>query len=295
MRNQFFTATIFGLGVTLGAAGAWADGTETLGPPSIGIAGGTGIVGAGIGLRDGDGFIDIDVPGAVQQVLLYWGCFATPGNQDNTITVGGYPVTGDPMTGIGGPTRFFKLKGGVGVEGATFRADITGLGVVFEGPNFVSVEDLEGCDVVNNGAGIMVIFDDGSSPPVIEVRDGNDLAFIDFDFPLDTTVPQTFNFDASDIGRTADLVLFFHSVTDVGLRPTSIDITVNGMTTVFNNLLASNDGGEWDTVNMSVNIPAGATLLTVEVFSIDRLNQNLAMPRCPPSTSMSTVALRHIV
>ena len=62
MRNQFFTATLFGLGVTLGAAGAWADGTETLGPPIaiIPIATGTGIIGAGIGLRDGSGLIDID-------------------------------------------------------------------------------------------------------------------------------------------------------------------------------------------------------------------------------------------
>ena len=51
---------------------ALADGTETLGPPSIPIASGTGIVAAGTGLVTQPGTIDVDVPGTVNQVLLYW-------------------------------------------------------------------------------------------------------------------------------------------------------------------------------------------------------------------------------
>lgn len=82
MRHPFLTATLLGLGIAIGAGSAWADGTETLGPPSIPIAGGTGIIGAGTGLADGPGFINIDVPGAVQQAVLYWGCFAPPGGRD---------------------------------------------------------------------------------------------------------------------------------------------------------------------------------------------------------------------
>ncbi|HUS54119.1 MAG TPA: hypothetical protein VMY41_08965 [Thermohalobaculum sp.] len=75
MRTQLFPATLFGLGVTLGAAAAWADGTESLGTPSIAIGSGTGIVGASIGLRDGPGTINIDVPigASVEQTLIYWG------------------------------------------------------------------------------------------------------------------------------------------------------------------------------------------------------------------------------
>jgi hypothetical protein len=245
----------------------WADGTESLGVPSIAIAGGTGIVGAGVGLRDGDDTININVPGTVQQALLYWSCFSTSGNQDNAITVGGNGVLGDPVTGIGGPTTFFS-----NVQGATFRADITGLGLVSEGPNSVFVEDLDGCSRVNNGAGIMVIYDDGSSSEAaIEVRDGNDLAFINFAPTLDTTVPQTFVFGDEAFDRTADLVMFFSSVDDGSPRPSSIDITVNGVTTELNNLLGSNDGGEWDTVNISVAIPAGVGMLTVQALSVDRL------------------------
>ncbi|MDH3472612.1 MAG: hypothetical protein OEM59_02875 [Rhodospirillales bacterium] len=270
MRNQLFTATLASLGIVLGGASAWADGTETLGPPSIGIQGGTGIVGAGIGLRDGPGTIVIDVPigASIEQVLLYWSCLATAVNQDNTVTVNTNPVAG---TTIGGPTTFFSST-----QGVSFRADITALGEVTDGNNMLDIAGLDDCDdngtnTVNNGAGVLVIFDDGSSAPaVIEVRDGNDLAFINFAPTLDATVPQTFNFAASAVDRTADLVMFFGSVSDGGLRPTSFDVTVNGATTEFNNLLGSNDGGEWDTVNISVLVPAGATMLTIGVFSEDR-------------------------
>jgi hypothetical protein len=276
MRNQLFTATLVSLGMVLGGASAWADGTEALGPPGITIQGGTGIVGAGIGLRDGPGTIDIDVPigASIEQVLLYWSCLVRDAaNRDNTVTVNTIPVVGDPLTGIGGPTTFFAST-----QGISFRADITGLGEVTDGNNMLDIAGLDDCDdngtnTVNNGAGVLVIFDDGSSAPaVIEVRDGNDLAFINFAPTLDATVPQAFNFAASGVDRTADLVMFFGSVSDGGFRPSAFDVTVNGDTTVFNDVLGSNDGGEWDTVNISILVPAGETLLTIQAFSADREN-----------------------
>jgi hypothetical protein len=254
----------------LGSASVWADGTESLGTPSVPIASGTGIVGAGIGLRDGPGTIVVDVPvgATVEQVLLYWGCFASSGNQDNAITVNGIPVTSDPAAGIGGPTTFFAS-----VQGATYRDDITALGLVTDGTNLLDIDGLN-CSNVSNGAGALVIFDVGSGSAAIDVRDGNDLAFIDFAPPLDTTVAQTFTFPGSTVDRTADLVLFVHSVADNRDRPSAVDITTNGpggTTIELNNLLGSNDGGEWDTVNISVSIPAGTTMLTVQVLSEDRL------------------------
>jgi hypothetical protein len=45
---------------------ALADGTGTLGPPSITITSGTGVVTEGTGLETQAGTINIDVPGAVQ-------------------------------------------------------------------------------------------------------------------------------------------------------------------------------------------------------------------------------------
>jgi hypothetical protein len=84
----------------------WADGTETLGPPSIGIAAGSGTVAAGVGLASGTGTITIDVPGTVKQALLYWeGFMNTNTAGPATLTVNGTTVTG---TLIGGPAFFFN-------------------------------------------------------------------------------------------------------------------------------------------------------------------------------------------
>ena len=55
--------------------GVSADGTETLGPPSIAIAEGSGVIVAGVGLEAVQtGTINLDVPAGstVKQVLLYW-------------------------------------------------------------------------------------------------------------------------------------------------------------------------------------------------------------------------------
>ncbi|RDD61590.1 hypothetical protein DRB17_11685 [Ferruginivarius sediminum] len=181
------------------------------------------------------------------------------------LSVNGTAVTG---TLIGGPTTFFS-----NIQGSAYRADITGLNAVIDGMNSLSISDLAACDSINNGAGVLVIFDDGSSPEAgIEVRDGADLAFVNFSPPLDTTVPQTFTFDASAFDRVADLVMFFGSVADDRFRPSAVDITVSpgGVTTELVNLLGSNDGSEHDTVVISVAVPAGATMITVQAFSEDR-------------------------
>jgi len=103
--------------------------------------------------------------------------------------VDGNPVTGNPMAGIGGPTLFFGSA-----QGATFRADITGLGLVTDGMNSLAVDGLD-CDKASNGAGLFVIYDDGVSPiPEIQVRDGNDLAVSTGSNPVDTTVAQSLIF-----------------------------------------------------------------------------------------------------
>ena len=56
------------------SAQVFAEGTETLGPASITIASGTGIVAAGTGMKTQPGTISVDVPtgASVNQVLLYW-------------------------------------------------------------------------------------------------------------------------------------------------------------------------------------------------------------------------------
>ena len=270
---------VLALGMSLvGADAVRADGTETLGPPSIAIADGSGIVAAGVGLEDvsppntpGRAAINVTVPAGstVAQVLLYW-----EGQNTNDTSVGidtidvaetetgaATPVTG---TLIGGPTLFFG-----NAWSSTYRADITSLGVVSPGPNDVWVGGLD-FGLVSNGAGILVIYDDGTTSD-IQIRDGNDLAFIDFDPTLDTTVPQTFTFTAAPVDREATLSAFFSSVTGPAsgggdVRPSVIRVEVGGVVTEAVDLLDSSDGNEWDTELVTFTIPAGASSLTIQAL-----------------------------
>lgn len=256
--------------VAVGSA-AIADGTEELGPASVSIAEGSGIVAAGTGMVAQPATLDVEVPAgaSVEQVLLYWeGMDRTNTGGDDTIVVDGNAVTGDL---IGGPTLFFN-----NAYSSAFRADITALGLVGAGSNSLTVEGLE-FTRVNDGAGVLVIYDDGSTTAEIGVRDGLDLAFVNFVPPLDTTVAQTFTFATEDADRVADLSMFFSSVAGQDLpgdRPSVIEVTVDGVVAEYVNLLASNDGDEWDTVELEVTIPAGVGAVTVQALSEDRAGTN---------------------
>jgi hypothetical protein len=266
--------------LALAASVALADGTETLGPPTIAISAGTGMYADGTGMISQPGSITLDVPAGatVNQVLLYWeGFMSTNTAGDDTVTVSdggpGIPVVG---TLIGGPTRFFNAA-----YASTFRADITGLGLVGDGITTLSISDMS-FTRASNGAGVVVIFDDGSSDGNIDVRDGSDLAYINFVAPLDTTVPQTFTFPASNKDRTAQVSLFFASVSGSvsggALRPTAIELTTNGPnggTTVLDNVLDSISGEEWDAFTIAIDVPRKSDSLTVQALSVDNLGTGL--------------------
>lgn len=285
---------LFLVGAILGPA--WADGTETLGPPGITIAPGSGTVAAGVGLSSGTPFVQtqttgtitIDVPGTVKQALLYWEGFMstdTPGPA--TLTVNGTSVTG---TLIGGPAFFFG-----GAYSSVYRADITSLGLVGSGLNTLTVTT-PGYTNVSNGAGLLVVYDDGSPLVPIGVRDGVDLAFVNFPDPRQGTIAQTFTFPPSSSNRVANLAMFFGSVAGNtsgfgALRPNRIDITVAGVTTALANPLASNDGEEWDSFNFPVGIPPGATELTVQAFSINPFTPANTTDPLPASFTWTAAAL----
>lgn len=253
--------------------GVMADGTEQLGDPSITIAQGSGIVANGAGLLSGTGTIKIDVPigTTVKQVLLYWeGQQHYPGNGDDSIIVNSNHITG---TLIGGPTLFFS-----DVYSSTYRADITSLGLIIPGPNILSVSGLA-FDYASNGAGILVIYDDGTNANII-LKDGNDLAYAGiwavpgfFLPPLDTTVEQEFIFTPENYDRTAKITMFFSSVSGTmsqfGFRPSAINITIGSTTTQIIDQLDSKNGQEWDTLIADVTIPAQATSLKVQALSVD--------------------------
>ncbi len=265
---------IFGTSVNV-----YADGTETLGPPlGITVASGYGIAAGGTGMVTQPGTITVNVPpGAiVKQVLLYWdgqSIGSVPG--DGIISVNGIAVTGDL---IGGPAFFFTTSGN-DIWPSSFRADITSLGLITPGLNTLTVDSMA-FSWANNGAGVLVIYDNGSVPSDIQVRDGLDLAFINFPEPRKSTIPQTFNITPAGVDRIAKVLFFVGSVDDDRLtsttdRPNSIEVkvTVGGLITpyVYSNFLSSNDGLYWDSVLLDVLIPSGATELTIQVFSRDDL------------------------
>lgn len=269
---------------------ALANGTETLGTPSIPIEEGSGTVAAGVGLSTGSGTIGVTVPGTPQQALLYWEVQSKnplPAPTD-TITVNGGSVAGDL---IGGPTDFFS-----GLDTAVYRADITSM--VGAGANSLAI--VAPANRINNGAGVFVIYDDGTSTAEIDIRDGDDVAWAGApDVLRRETVPQTFTFAAETADRTAELTLFVASVSDdtpntLPIRPTAIDISSGVVTVTYDNALQSADGTYWDTYVTPVAIPAGASSLTVQVKSADNLGTGynpaslvwigagLSVPTTPP-------------
>ena len=124
------------------------------------------------------------------QVLLYWsGQSSDPFPTDDTIEVNGMPLQG---TLIGDPTEYGSAPWRI----FTYRRDITKDGLVFFGPNVLNVEGLD-FNFANDGAGVLVIVDDGGDVADLQLRDGTDFVYWDFSDPLDRSEPQTFTFAAN--------------------------------------------------------------------------------------------------
>lgn len=295
MRRYIAAACIAAMAALGASATALADGTETLGPPSVPIASGTGVLVAGAGTQAFPNVprsFSFNVPaGAViDQVLLYWEGHWTDHaphwshtpqvDGDDVISINGNVVTG---TKIGGSTAFFQQFVGA-VDGTEmfvgYRADITALGLVSAGANTLTISQMLfesnfptgfPFDQGNDGAGVLVIFDDGSQSAVVGVRDGHDLAFAGFAPPLDTTVPQTFTFLPAPSARAASLATLAGSVAGpdlAGVRGNILRLTFDvGAPVDIVNPWASNDGAEFDAVNSAVTVPAGASSMTVQALS----------------------------
>jgi hypothetical protein len=248
---------------------------EELTDIDIPLAEGTGVVAAGVGLRGDPGAvqpdnISIDVPGDVKQVIIYWEGHMTSATGDPEITVDGNLVGG---TLIGGPTLFFS-----DAWSTCYRADITYLDVVQSGANSI---DIGGMDYdrlcpdacTNNGAGILVIYDDGSDVADIQIKDGLDLAFFAFAPPLDTTVPVDFSVAAATAERDASITTFASSVAPN--RPNVVVVTAGSMVKRFVDPFQNLDGPDWDTVVLPFKVPAGVTTVTVQALSEEDGDSNL--------------------
>ncbi len=244
------------------------NGTETLGAPDIPISIGSGFAEGGVGMvgvASGGFTVEVPAGAAIQQVLLYWAGGTTGAPGDDTIDLNGTAVQG---TLIGGPVPFFTVDG-VEYSFSAYRADITNLGLVAAGANSFTVSgfdfDTTGGNLdENNGCSLVVITDDGTAAE-LNLRDGLDMAYFGFQPTLDATVPQTFAVTPADFDRDADLLLLAASVGEE--RPNRVLVTTSQGDQVFDNALGSNDGLTWDSLILSVLIPAGDDAVTVQLIS----------------------------
>jgi hypothetical protein len=238
------------------------NGTEVLGPPSITIAAGTGFAEAGVGMANvTSGQLTVDVPEEAQvvQALLYWAGGTNVGAGDAEISLDGNLIQGEL---IGGPTLFFA-----DVEFFAYRADITDLELIGSGSTTLTVADFNfpvGNYNENNGAAVLVIYDDGTGA-TITLRDGLDMAYFGFEPTLDATVPQTFAVEVGQEARNANLVILTASVGEN--RPTSIQVTTVAGVQMFENILGGTDGEAWDSLTLPIEVPAGADEVVVQIVS----------------------------
>jgi len=246
------------------AAGHLKNGTETLGPPDIALAGGARFVEGGVslvGVASADLTVDVPAGAQIRQVLLYWAGGTTAAAGDDEISLDGVPVQGDL---IGGPTLFYE-----NYSFSAYRADITGLDLVQPGANTLTVADFEFTGAAvdeNDGASVVVLYDDGGAAQ-LTLRDGLDMAYFGFAPTLNATVPQVFAVTPSAADRTAELMIIAASVGEN--RPNAVRVTTAAGDQVFASPLGSYDGLQWDSTVLTVDVPAGADALEVEVISTD--------------------------
>jgi hypothetical protein len=265
------------LGLLLGLqALLHADGDEGIGPIDEGVivASGNFLTAAGAGVHDEQpATITLEIPSYVEvrQVLLYWGMRSTPGDPDvilNEATV----VEGDLI----GTSP--DVPASSGRQPHVYRADITDLELIAPGENNVSISGMEAPgDGFKNGAEIVVIGQDTREfAPATEMilLDGCDFAYADYPEPFDTTTRQVLNFAPSEGPRTAELFLIVGDHVDMSngdRRPSTLEVEVEGGDLlVIDNPLVAGDGASWDTVLLSVDIPAGSTRVEVQLFSETR-------------------------
>ncbi len=238
------------------------NGTEVLGPPTIAIASGTGLSEGGVGMVGvNSAQLTVDVPTGAQvvQALLYWAGGATAGSGDDEISLDDNLVQGEL---IGGPVLFFGSY-----EFFAYRAEITGLGLVVAGMNTFTVADFDFTGTTldeNNGASILVIYDNGDEASII-LRDGLDMAYFGFEPTLDATVPQVFSVDPEPVDRVAELTIVAASVGEN--RPSEIQVTTSAGDQLFEDVLGSVDGLTWDSLTLAVDVPAGVDELSVQIIS----------------------------
>ena len=255
----------------------FANGDNTLGPAlGIDIADGSRFIVAGVGLDSGDGTqvgastIDIDIPAdvTIEQVLLYWEYFGE--DIDTTATLNGsIPVVGE-MIGNSGVCTILEQTP------RTFRVDITDLGLVTNGANSIDIEGIvHGTDPRGrvDGAAIVAIVQDAGQPAMETlIYDGNDFAVgTNRANRCNITERQTFTFPPAPERRMAEVILLVGDHLPDSDRASALEVEIEmGPSMDFVNVLVGSEGRRLDLIRIPIEIPAGATEVSVQLFSENR-------------------------
>jgi hypothetical protein len=235
--------------------------------------GGVGTQGIGTGSRS----FTVDIGGPVQAALLYWAGRDRPCPQsggvcvipfqpykDQVIKLDGVTITGTVIGTEGQP-----VSGGGPINNIGYLADVTSL-VQAKGTGLQSFTVQDGNTASNlfrwNGVSLLVIYTNPADTAVWRVitYHGLDFAYGADPTPGDTrvTAPVTFNHGSDTVARQSKLHVFVGDA--VAGRPDRIDISNNPSVV---NGLDSSDGASWDSDALVVNIPAGVSSTTVQLFS----------------------------
>ena len=252
-----------------------------------------GLMGWGGGPRD----LTVDVQGTVRFAFLYWAgrerpCAETspgdcapltpPAFKDQEVVFNGTPVTG---TIIGTETQ--PVTAGGPILNIGYFADVTSL-VQAAGPGLHNFSFADGNGANNlwrlNGVTLIVGYINASDPNTYRVIlwDGLDSAFGPDPTPGETRVTAAagLNHGANPAHRQAQLLI----VLGDGTADRPDHVTISNNPTSFN-ALDSSEGPQWDTDEMTIDLPAGVGTTTVQAFS-EPVNQN------PDSLLWEAVALR---
>ena len=228
---------------------------------------GSEMAAAGVGL-DGvmEGTISLELPAGilVRSAYLYWG-----GRRDD--------VDASMINVAFGGTDFDVVGDYIGVsmlalgeqDSYSYRVDLLNYPFLF-GPGTNEVDLTVPADMGLDGATLVVTYD-GASQGEVELRDGNDFAYLPFDAPNDATDLQTFSVTPADVDRVGTVLMIVGDV--VNARPSRIVVDGGaGPVSLVNELGEGGsgwNGSEWDTYFTPVTIPAGSDQVSVQLFSHD--------------------------
>jgi hypothetical protein len=255
--------------------------------------GGVGTQGIGSGSRS----FTVNIGGPVQAALLYWagrdrpcpqsgGVCVIPSQpyKDQVIRLDNTTITG---TVIG--TEDQPVSGGGPINNIAYLADVTQL-VQAKGTGLQTFTVRDGNTASNlfrwNGVSLLVFYTDPADTAIWRVISfhGLDFAYGADPTPGHTQVtdPVTFNHGADVVARQAKMYVFVGDA--VAGRPDRIDISNNASLV---NTLAGTDGSSWDSTALVINIPAGVSSTTLQLFSAppnmnpDSLLWSLGLLRLP--------------